>query len=175
MLDEISIDSEDLGIEEDFQLAWGNETGIGPELEMVFLVVDLQTIVNSIVVNPIRGRSIRVEGTLEVMRYLMRHELSIRPDFPRDHDLVSGARVTPLKNESSLSGCRLLRLPRPVVIASHLAGNIFHPTRIQSIIPRRIPIFEWSFVPPEAESRNLRRFPSLAFPFRFSRLRSPFP
>ncbi|KOX72279.1 hypothetical protein WN51_03261 [Melipona quadrifasciata] len=63
-----NIDIEDLGLEEDFQLAWGNETGIGPELEMVFLVVDLQTIVNGIVVNPIRGRSIRVEGTLEVMR-----------------------------------------------------------------------------------------------------------
>lgn len=45
------------------------------------------------------------------MSYSTRHELSIRPDFPRDHDLVSGARVTPLKNESSLSGCRLHSAP----------------------------------------------------------------
>ena len=89
-------------------LAWSNESTIRSELEVVFLVPDLQTVVNSIVRNCIRLRSTRVEGTLEVMRYLMRHELSVRPDFPRHHDFVSAGElsvpgVTPLKNESSLS------------------------------------------------------------------------
>lgn len=101
LLGQISIDSRG-----DFLLAWSNETGIGPELEMVILVVDLQTVVNSVVRDGTRGGSIGVEGTLEVMRYLMRHELSIRADFPWHHDLVPAPRVTPLKNESSLSACR---------------------------------------------------------------------
>lgn len=66
---------------------------------MIILLADFQTVVNGVVLDP-AAPSIRrrVEGTLEVMRYLVRHELSIRTDFPRHHDLVS--RVTPLKDQN---------------------------------------------------------------------------
>lgn len=64
---------------------------------MIILLADFQTVVNGVVLDR-AAPSIRrrIEGTLEVMRYLVRHELSIRTDFPRHHDLVS--RVTPLKD-----------------------------------------------------------------------------
>lgn len=67
---------------------------------MIILLADFQTVVNRIVLHSAPSSPIRrgVEGALEVMRYLMRHELSIRSDFPRHHDLVS--RVTPLKNQN---------------------------------------------------------------------------
>lgn len=72
------------------------------QLEMMFLVANLQTIVNAVIGDDVPVRSSRVKGTLEVMRYLMRQKLSIRSDFPWHYDLVfvrefHVSRVTSLK------------------------------------------------------------------------------
>lgn len=99
---------------------------------MIILLADFQTVVNSIVLDPAPSIRRGVEGTLEVMRYLMRHELSIRSDFPRHHDLVS--RVTPLKNQVVVivvESCRERERIRLFFI-NFAGGNSvdleFHPT-----------------------------------------------
>lgn len=64
---------------------WSKESMVWIKLDVVLFVINTQAIVNGIIAR----RSISIEGTFEVMRYLMRYKTSVRSNLSRYYYFVS--------------------------------------------------------------------------------------